>query len=213
MKHLLVIALFVLTIGSKAQEQTGVTYYSDKYGSKEVAKGPYQKELKKLNDSVTSEVFSKTKTGQKIWEKSYIGEQPFGIWKWYDKKGRVKSEKNYDFVLKYGAFIPENSFNLEELGVDKKLDENTQKIQRHIRDNFRYPEIAQELGIQGKVTVQFTIDKNGKIENLRILKGVALPLDTECFRIMNLLKELKPYQKDGENVTVYYTIPITFRLA
>ena len=213
MKHLLVIALFVLTIGSKAQEQMGVTYYSDKYGSKEVAKGPYQKELKKLNDSVTSEVFSKTKTGQKIWEKSYIGEQPFGIWKWYDKKGRVKSEKNYDFVLKYGAFIPENSFNLEELGVDKKLDENTQKIQRHIRDNFRYPEIAQELGIQGKVTVQFTIDKNGKIENLRILKGVALPLDTECFRIMNLLKELKPYQKDGENVTVYYTIPITFRLA
>jgi len=213
MKKIIALLLLLSIMGAKAQTEMGLTYYSDKYAFKEVLKGPYQKELKKVNDSVTAEIFSKTKTGQKIWEKYYVGERPFGIWKRYDKKGKVKSETNYDFVLKYGEFIPENALTLEELGIEKLSDENTQRIQRHIREHFRYPEIAQELGIQGKVTMQFTIGKDGKIENLSVLKGVDLSLDTECFRIMNLLKELKPYEKDGEAVLVYYTIPITFRIA
>lgn len=213
MKQIIVIPLFFFAIFSSAQIETGIIYYSDKYGHKEVSRGSYKKELKKENDSVISEIFSKTKSGQKIWEKAYLNEQPYGIWRWYDKKGKVISERNYDFVLKYGEMIPENAMSLKELRIDQKLDENTQTIQRHIRDNFRYPETAQINGIQGKVTVQFTINENGKVENLRILKGSHVSLDTECFRIMNLLKELKPYEKGGQKVMVYYTIPITFKLA
>ena len=208
----LLLALSLLAINAKGQTEIGVTYYSDKYGYKEVKKGPYQKEIKKVNDSVTSELFSKTKNGQKIWTKFYLGEQPYGIWKWYDKKGKVTSSRNYDFVLQYGEYIPENAISLKELGIDQRQDENTQNIQAHIRKNFRYPETAQANRIQGKVTVQFTIDSNGQVENLRILEGSHMSLNTECFRIMNLLKALKPYEKDGQKIMVYYTMPITFRL-
>ena len=211
-KQTIPIFFFFLTIFVDAQIEPGVTCYSDKYGYKEVSKGAYMKVLKKENDSVISELFSKTKNGQKIWQKSYLGEQPYGIWKWYDKKGNVESERNYDFVLKYGEFIPENAIRYKELGIDNKLDENTQKIQRHIRDNFRYPEIAHANNTQGRVGLQFTIDENGNVGNLRILEKGYLSLDTECFRIMNSLKKLNPYEKDGQKVMVHYTMPITFRL-
>lgn len=212
MKHTTRILFFLFTIVANAQIEPGITYYSDKYGYKEVSKGTYKKEVIKKNDSVFSEVFSKTKNGQKIWEKAYLGEQPFGIWKWYDKKGDVESERNYDFVLKYGEFIPKYAIRYKELGVDNGLDENTQKIQRHIRDNFRYPETAQANNIQGRVGLQFTIDENGDVGNLRILEKGHLSLDTECFRIMNSLKKLNPYEKDGQKVMVHYTTSITFRL-
>lgn len=212
MKNTISLLFFLTSIIANAQIETGVTYYSDKYGYKEVSKGAYKKELTQENDTVFAEVFSKTKNGQKIWEKYYLGEQPYGIWKWYDKKGNVESERNYDFALKYGEFIPENAIKYEELRIDIKLDENSQTIQRHIRENFRYPEVAHANNTQGRVGIQFTIDENGTIGNLRILEKGYLSLDTECFRIMNSLKKLKPYEKDGEKVMVYYTIPITFRL-
>lgn len=213
MKQTASLLFFLLTIYVNAQIETEIKYYSDKYGYKEVnTKGPYKKELKRENDSVTSEVFTKTKSGQVIWEKFYIGEQPYRIWKWFDKKGNIESQRNYDFVLKYGEFIPENAIRYKELRIDVRSDENTQKIQRHIRDNFRYPETAQANGIQGRVAVQFTINKNGDVGNLRILEKGYLSLDTECFRIMNSLKKLNPYEKDGRKIIVHYSMPITFRL-
>jgi protein TonB len=194
------------------QNENTVTFYSDKYGLREVPDGPYKKELTQVNDSVLTELFSKTKNGQIIWTKSYLGNQPYGKWKWYDKKGNVELERDYDFTLKYGEFIPTEAISFKELNIDLKSDPNSQIIQRHIVSRFRYPETAQANGIQGKVTVQFTVDKNGNVDNLRILEGKHISLDTECFRIMNSLKKLEPYEKDGEKTMVYYTIPITFRL-
>lgn len=212
MKKILVTIFILSALFTNGQIEPGVKYYSDKYGYKEVTKGNYKKELTRVNDSVLSEVFSKTKNNQIIWTKSYLREQPYGIWKWYDKKGNVQSERNYDFVLKYGEYIPEGAVTLESLGIEQRLDKNTGKIQRHIRDRFMYPEIAQANGIQGKVKIQLVIDENGKVNNLRILEKSYLSLDTECFRIMNTLKELEPYEKEGQRIKVYYTLPITFRL-
>ncbi|WP_298481479.1 energy transducer TonB, partial [uncultured Maribacter sp.] len=143
----------------------------------------------------------------------FLREQPYGLWERFDKRGNVESTRNYDFTLKYGEFIPENSIKFSDLGITVQSDSNTKKIQQHIVKQFRYPEIAQEKGIQGKVTVQFTVDENGKVDNLRILEGVHISLDTECYRIMNSLKQLDPYEKDGKKVLVYYNIPITFKLA
>ena len=194
------------------QVDSEIKYFKDKYGQTEVESGPYMLEIKKINDSVTTHIFSKTKKGQKIWTESYLGNQPYGLWIRYDKKGNIESTRDYNFTLKYGEFIPENAIKYSELGMFNQSDSNNEKIHQHIVKNFRYPEIAQEKGIQGKVTFQFTIDENGKVDNLRILEGADIALDTECFSIMNSLKELEPYKKDGQNVFVYKTMPITFKL-
>ncbi len=195
-----------------SQVDSEIKYFKDKYGRTEAESGPYMLEIKKINDSVTTHVFTKTKNSQKIWTKSYLGKQPYGLWTRYDKKGKIESTRDYNFTLKYGEFIPENAIKYSELGIPIQSDSNNKKIQQHIVKHFRYPEVAQENGIQGKVTVQFTIDENGKIDNLRILEGADISLDTECFTIMNSLKELEPYKKDGQTVLVYKTMPITFKL-
>jgi len=212
MKRILLVLSILFSNLIIGQTDSEIKYFKDKYGRTEVKNGPYKLEIKKINDSVTNHVFTKTKKGQKIWTKSYLRDQPYGIWTRYDKKGNVESSRDYNFVLKYGEYIPENAIKLSELEGYSIMDPNNNKIQKHIGKHFRYPEIAQEDGIQGKVTVQFTVDKIGKVGNLRILKGTHISLDTECFTIMNSLKELEPYKKNGQNVLVYRTMPITFKL-
>lgn len=205
--------LFMLSsFALQSQNESEITYYSDKHGFKEISDGAFKKERVKINDSVVSETFSKVKNGQKIWLKFYLGKNPFGIWEYYDKKGKLEYSTDYNFVVKYGKFIPENAISFEDLDIEKGLDENTITIQKHIGRQFRYPEIAQQYGYQGRVEIQITIDENGDVGNLRILNEGHQSLDFECFKIMNSLKTLKPYQKDGKNVMVYYTLPINFKL-
>lgn len=206
------LTIFLISNIAAAQTVSNTTYYKDKYARVKSDKGAYALEVTKINDSVVTQTFFKVKKRQKIWTKSYLGEQPYGKWNRYDRKGNVESTLNYNFKVKYGEFIPERAQLLEDLGITVTSDINKEKIQKHIRDKFRYPEVAQEENIQGKVIVQFTISKDGKVGNLRIIEGVHPSLDTECFRIMNSLKELEPYTKDGEKVMVYRTIPITFKM-
>lgn len=195
-----------------SQVDSEFKYFKDKYGQTEVKNGPYKLEIIKTNDSVTTHIFTKAKKGQKIWTKSYLGKQPYGLWTQYDKKGTIKSTRDYNFTLKYGEFIPKNAIKYSELSIPVQSDANNKKIQQHITKYFRYPALAQEKGAQGRVTVQFTVDENGRIDHLRILEGAHIALDTECFLIMNSLKEIEPYRKDGQEVLVYKTLPITFKL-
>ncbi len=76
MKRTLIILLFFSNL-IWAQTNSGTTYYKDKYGKVEVENGPYMLKITKINDSITGHVFSRTKDQQKIWTKSYLGEQPY----------------------------------------------------------------------------------------------------------------------------------------
>jgi len=86
-----------------------------------------------------------------------------------------------------------------------------QQMLKHIRKNFRYPEIAQELGLQGRVSVVFTVQKDGSIGNVR-LKGPHESLEKEAARIISKLPKLQPGKQRGTPVKVPYSIPITFKL-
>jgi protein TonB len=82
---------------------------------------------------------------------------------------------------------------------------------KHIRKNFRYPEIAQEMGLQGRVSVIFTVQKDGSIGDVR-LKGPHESLEEEAARIISKLPKLQPGKQRGTPVKVPYSIPITFKL-
>jgi len=86
-----------------------------------------------------------------------------------------------------------------------------EKMARHISKNFRYPEIAQEMGIQGRVYVQFVIDKDGSITGIRT-RGPDKNLEKEANRIIAKLPKMTPGKQRGRPVRVPFSIPITFRL-
>jgi protein TonB len=84
-------------------------------------------------------------------------------------------------------------------------------MQKHIRKNFKYPEIAQEMGVQGKVNVMFTIQKDGSIGNIRY-RGPDKNLEAEALRIIEKLPKMTPGKQRGRAVRVPFSIPITFKL-
>jgi protein TonB len=86
-----------------------------------------------------------------------------------------------------------------------------EQMNRHIRRNFRYPEIAQEMGIQGRVYVNFIIAKDGSISNIR-MRGPDKNLEKEAQRIISKLPNMTPGKQRGRAVRVPFSIPITFRL-
>ncbi|WP_396632213.1 energy transducer TonB [Maribacter sp. R86514] len=84
-------------------------------------------------------------------------------------------------------------------------------IQKHIGKNFRYPEIAQEMGVQGRVSVMFVIQKDGSIGNVR-MRGPDKNLEKEAARIIGKLPKMTPGKQRGRAVRVPFSIPINFKL-
>lgn len=84
-------------------------------------------------------------------------------------------------------------------------------MQKHIVKHFRYPEVAQEMGIQGRVNVMFVIQKDGSIGDVR-MRGPDKSLETEAARIIGQLPKMTPGKQRGRAVRVPFSIPITFRL-
>ncbi len=85
-------------------------------------------------------------------------------------------------------------------------------LRKFIANAIKYPVIAQENGIQGKVYVNFVVDKNGKVTQARIARGVDTSLDKEALRVVNSLPPWKPGKQRGKAVRVSYTVPINFVL-
>ena len=86
-----------------------------------------------------------------------------------------------------------------------------EQMNKHIRRNFRYPEIAQEMGIKGRVYVNFIISEDGSITNIR-MRGPDKNLEGEAKRIISLLPNMTPGKQRGRPVRVPFSIPIVFRL-
>lgn len=84
-------------------------------------------------------------------------------------------------------------------------------MNKHIVKNFRYPEIAQEMGIQGNVYIQFIIHEDGSIGNIQ-KRGPDKNLEAEASRIISMLPQMKPGKQRGTPVKVPFSIPINFKL-
>lgn len=81
-----------------------------------------------------------------------------------------------------------------------------------VYNNIVYPEIAKENGVQGRVTLQFEIGKDGTVTNVKVLRGVDSSLDKEAVRVVSNSPKWTPGKQRGKAVKVKYNFPVTFQL-
>ena len=85
-------------------------------------------------------------------------------------------------------------------------------LMQWLSDNIKYPVIAAENGIQGRVIVQFVVSKTGSISNVNVVRGVDPSLDKEAVRVVKAMPNWTPGKQNGTTVNVRYTLPVTFKL-
>jgi len=86
------------------------------------------------------------------------------------------------------------------------------QLMSFISSNLRYPAQAQRSGIQGRVLVQFVVNKDGKVKNAKVLRSINFEMDEEALRVVGLMPKWTPGEQKGEKVAVSYVIPINFKL-
>ena len=86
-------------------------------------------------------------------------------------------------------------------------------VTKWIAKNVKYPQLAQENGIQGKVFIKFVIEKDGSITDVQVSRGVDASLDKEAVRVIKAMPKWKPGKQRGKAVRVSYTLPINFQLS
>lgn len=82
----------------------------------------------------------------------------------------------------------------------------------YLAKSIKYPVIAQENGIQGRVSCSFVVNKDGSIVDAEVIRGVDPSLDKEALRVINSMPKWSPGKQRGKPVRVKYTVPVTFRL-
>ena len=83
---------------------------------------------------------------------------------------------------------------------------------QYLAKSIKYPVIAQENGIQGRVSCSFVVNKDGSIVDAEVIRGVDPSLDKEALRVINSMPKWSPGKQRGKPVRVKYTVPVTFRL-
>ncbi len=86
------------------------------------------------------------------------------------------------------------------------------EFSKWVNSRLVYPEIAKENGVQGRVTLQFTVEADGRVTNVRVLRGVDESLDKEAVRVVSSSPKWKPGKQRDRAVKVTYTFPVIFQL-
>ena len=88
----------------------------------------------------------------------------------------------------------------------------TKALLSFIAENLKYPQKAIDEQTEGRVIVQFVIDKTGKVSSPEVIRGVTSELDQAALDIVSALPDWKPGEQDGQKVNVKYTLPVVFKL-
>lgn len=86
------------------------------------------------------------------------------------------------------------------------------EFSKWVNSKLEYPEIAKENGVQGRVTLQFTVNPDGSVSNVKVLRGVDSSLDKEAVRVVSMSPKWKPGKQRDRAVKVTYTFPVIFQL-
>ena len=96
---------------------------------------------------------------------------------------------------------------------DATFPGGTAELMKYLQKNIKYPSICQEQGIQGRVIVQFVVEKDGSITDVQVIKAINPYLDKEAVRVVSTMPKWSPGKQRGKPVRVRFTLPVTFRLS
>ena len=85
-------------------------------------------------------------------------------------------------------------------------------MMKYIMENIKYPKQIMEEGIQGRVTVSFIVEKDGRVSNVRLLRSVQSALDKEAVRVVKSMPKWTPGKQNGKPVRVRFNLPVMFKL-
>ena len=91
-------------------------------------------------------------------------------------------------------------------------DSDANEFSKWVSEQVQYPQDAIDQNIQGKVVLQFTVNKEGQVEDVQVLRGVNEALDNEAVRVVSSSPKWEPGSQNGTPVNVKYTFPVLFRL-
>ena len=122
-------------------------------------------------------------------------------------------------IMDYIESAPEEE-TIEEEAIPFQLVEekpsfnggDANEFSKWVNSRLVYPEIAKENGVQGRVTLQFTVNADGSVSNVKVLRGVDSSLDKEAVRVVSSSPKWKPGKQRDRAVKVTYTFPVNFQL-
>ncbi len=125
----------------------------------------------------------------------------------------VQCPEPIDSVIKGLMNEPKENVTYEIVEVQAEYPGGVEAMKRDLANSVRFPEIALEMGINGKVYMKFVINKEGNIQCARIIKGIpdCPECDQEALIGLSCLKQFIPAMNDGVPVNSYYILPLTFR--
>lgn len=121
-------------------------------------------------------------------------------------------------IMDYVEDVVEETVEEEEIPfqlVEKKPSFNggdANEFSKWVNERLVYPEVAKENGVQGRVMLQFTVGADGKVSNVKVLRGVDPSLDKEAVRVVSMSPKWTPGKQRDRNVKVTYTFPVIFQL-
>ena len=115
---------------------------------------------------------------------------------------------NYEYVT-----VSEDDPIFETVKYPPEYPGGTDGLTKFLADNIQYPKKAQKNNIQGTVVLEFVVEKNGSISNVKVLKSVSKELDAEAVRVVKKITRFVPgYNEDHAPLRVRYTLPVKFKL-
>lgn len=112
--------------------------------------------------------------------------------------------------------IPNDGFQEPEViqfpDVEAEFQGGTKALMEYIKDHLKYPAEEREMGIQGRVYVEFVVEKNGEVTTVKVIRGVSKNLDLEAKRLVSMMPNWKPAESRGYPVRSKARLPITFKL-
>ena len=93
-----------------------------------------------------------------------------------------------------------------------KFPGGEKKLMSYLGNNIKYPEKAKKDGVKGRVFISFVVEKDGRIDNVELLRGIGSGCDEEAMRVIKSMPKWSPGMTNGEPVRVQYNLPIKFAL-